>query len=170
MPLITFDVIKREYRAALTECYALLPREHWAITPRDVGTTNHKTKYGLATCKGMVLVGEILIGTHAIISLRNTLRHELAHLAVGLEHKHDRVFRRCAAAFNANLPVSREEIKEIEANISYKWKLIAHMKNGTIRDLGGVHRRTKVYLEYPRNGRRMTVDGELVTRFEFEAC
>lgn len=168
--MITFDHIKHEYKIALEECTAVLPLKRWAIEPQGIGITNHKTKYGLATYKGIVLIGEILIGTNAITSLRNTLRHELAHLAVGLNHKHDRVFKRCAAAFNANLPVSKEEIREIDANISYKWMLVAYMDDGTVKKLGGAHRKTRVYTEYPRNGRRMTVDGELVSRFEFEAC
>ena len=168
--MITIDKIENEYQTALQQCSALVPLTSWAHPPQSVGLTDHKTKYGMATHDGRVLISKAFLGTNAITKLRNTLRHELAHLAVGLRHGHNRVFKRCAILFNALQPVSKAELDAVHNNTTYKWKLIAHFFDGSSKDLGGVHRRSKRFSEYPRNGRQMLVEGELVAKFEFEPC
>lgn len=165
--MITLELIKKEYDLAIVDCSKLIPLSRWKIQPASLELTNHKGKYGMASASGVVFVNEAFIGTDSIVKLKNTLRHELAHLAVGLHHHHNKNFKRCESFFGALARVSESEIEAIEKNISFKWRVIAHMACGKVQDLGGVHRKTKIYSEYPENGKRFKINQALVSRFEF---
>lgn len=166
--MITFERIQHEYSAALKDCFAALPLRRWAIEPSGVDLTTHKTKYGIATHTGQVLISHGFLNTSALTKLHNTLRHELAHLAVGLRHQHNAVFRRCERNFGATMPVPADEIEQVHNNVPHKWRLLAHLYDGSVRDIGGAHRRTKKYTDYqPQTHRFMSVDGEKIRRFEF---
>ncbi len=168
--MITLEHIQDEYAQALLDCFAILPQRRWALMPSGVALTTHKTKYGMANHTGKVFISHGFLNTTAFTKLRNTLRHELAHLAVGLRHQHDAVFRRCERAFGAKTPVPADEIEQVHSNVPYKWRLLAHLFDGSVRDIGGAHRRTKKYTEYrPQAHRFMSVDGEKIRHFEFIA-
>lgn len=167
--MITPEIINECYTSSLRECFDLFPAEKWKHSPAGVDMTDHKGKYGMATAKGVVLINKAFLGTNSTIKLRNTMRHELAHLAVGLKQSHNKVFRRFEALFDALVPVPPNEIEAITNNISYKWQVIAHLVDGTQRDLGGAHMKTKLYAEYPYNGRSMSIGQIKVEQFEFVA-
>jgi len=166
--LITLETIKGEYNSALSMCKKILPIHKWVLNPKGVDLTRHKTKYGLATCDGMTLISRAFIGTSAINKLRATLRHELAHLAVGLNQGHNRTFKRWARRFGALDPVDRSETLSVLDNINYKYQVTAHLEDGTQRDLGGVHRKTRRYTDYPGNGSTASIDGLHILSFSFE--
>ena len=167
--LITFELIKNEFEQALKECGDRIPVDKWVHRPIGVELTAHKTKYGMATPEGMTLVSEFFIGTRAINKLCQTIRHELAHLAVGLKQQHNYKFKRCASFFGAMDSVDDSEVSQILDNIGFKWSLVAHMLDGSTKVLGGVHRKTKRYTEYPDNGLRLSIAGIDVVRFDFQA-
>lgn len=167
--MITPEIINECYTSSLRECFDLFPAEKWKHSPAGVDMTDHKGKYGMATAKGVVLINKAFLGTNSTIKLRNTMRHELAHLAVGLKQSHNKVFRCFEALFDALVPVPPNEIEAITNNISYKWQVIAHLVDGTQRDLGGAHMKTKLYAEYPYNGRSMSIGQIKVEQFEFVA-
>ncbi|MFL0810624.1 MAG: hypothetical protein K6L76_09435 [Agarilytica sp.] len=165
---IDFDCIQREYQQALEDCDRVFPIKRWSHAPQQVKLTRHKTKYGMAMLSGDIYVSHAFIGTNAINKLRATIRHELAHLAVGLRHQHDKSFRQFEAAFGAKKKVRKEEMQEVHDNIPFKWQVIAHLDNGVVKDIGGAHRRSKRFKSYaPNKFNFMTVDGVKVERFEF---
>lgn len=60
------------------------------------------------------------------------------------------------------------DCEQIMNNIGYKYSVIAHLEDGNKYELGGVHKKTKKYTEYPRNGvLNMKVNGVRIYRFEF---
>lgn len=167
---ITLSVISLEYRAAVQACFAIYPKERWQRAPRAILGTTKKGVYGECLPDGTVYVNQGFIGTEAINKLRETIRHELAHLAVGLSHGHDRHFRAMEARFCQGIDVPEAEVEQIKANINFKWRVTAHLEDGTDFDLGGVHRRTKRYTDYPdpKRGAYMNINGTTITSFSFK--
>jgi len=164
---INFEIIKAEYDAALLHCQAVVPLSGWKITPTGVEFTTHKSVFGYATPKGKIEISKAFLETTAYSKLRYTLRHELAHLAAGLDQNHNRVFKRYEHAFGAT-SFDSEDVIQIENRINYKWTVTAHLENGTDREIGGVHRKTKKYSEYPKDGKlTMSIDGINILRFEY---
>lgn len=169
--MMTFEMIEDEYRQALEHCCRVKPLQQWSVQPTRIALTRHKTKYGIATSRGEVFVSQAFISTGAINKLRSTLRHELAHLAVGLVHGHNSVFKQCASAFGANDKVEPAEIQALDKAIGYKWLLRAHLVDGQTVDMGRVHRRHKKYAFYtPRRRVFMTIKDVVVQRFEYVAA
>ncbi len=166
--MITFDIIHAQYEmqlAVLTERY---PLTRWAVQPAGVDLSRSKARYGEATVDGKVLISPYYTGTASFTHLNHTLCHEFAHLAVGLNHGHDRHFRHVERLFKMHLPpVSVAEADAVKANVPYKYQVIAHLQNGERVDLGGVHRKTKRYSHYDPTKTVFKCGGEPVTRFEF---
>lgn len=166
---ITESIIAREFDNALSECNKVVTRLgcHWTQSPLKVELTT-KYVYGLAK-DGVVYISKAFIGTTAYTALRITLRHELAHFAVGVENGHNKLFKRCLSAFNGDRDMPESEIKQIQNNVSYKWQVYAHLSNGERRHVSRVHRKTQRYSKYPGSKGKVdqTLDGHVVERYEF---
>lgn len=167
--MITEQYITDTYQRILKEVSGILPINKWCHQPTGVGFTAEKTKYGLATPEGLVLINRVFIGTSAVNKLESTIRHEMAHLACGLEEHHNSRFRRMERVFGVDPDLDlSDELAQIQGKIDFKYTVIAHLENGIQRDLGGVHRKTRTYTEYPRHPRDVArIEGVKVLRFEF---
>lgn len=168
MTIITKEHIEKEYLLAVAECTDIIPIDKWATYPSGVTLTKHKSKYGMACPAGYVYINQSFLNTTATNKLRATLRHELAHLAAGLKHHHNRLFQRFNHAFGGDKEVPQAEMDEIKNNIDYKWQLFAYLKNGEKVFIGNVHRKTKRYTDYDNSRRKMNYKGLPIERFEFK--
>lgn len=166
---ITKDYIESAYHSVLAEVANIAAIREWKVSPKGLGYTNHKTKYGLATPVGEVLINQAFIGTTAYKKLDHVLRHEFAHLAVGLDKHHNRYFRRVERLFGVDLSLDlSEEQNQVIAKTNPAFKLIAHLQNGKEVDLGVAHRRTKKYTEYRHDQKGfMSIHGVRIHRFEY---
>ncbi|NRB79191.1 MAG: hypothetical protein HRU38_11050 [Saccharospirillaceae bacterium] len=166
---ITFEIIQSQYEQELAHCMRAYHVDSWQTKPQKVGFTNHKTKYGLAMTNADVLINKAFIGTKAYNQLKKTIRHELAHFAVGLKHCHDNVFKMCLMVFDGDISVPQHEIDEIESNISFKWQVYANLEDGNRVYIGGVHKKTKTYTDYNQSERKnRSYKGVKVNTFDFE--
>lgn len=169
---ITLGCIEQEFKLSLAACAEIIPLENWASQPISVGLHTHKVKFALAL-EGtkQILFHPAFLGTNSRKKLRYTMRHELAHFCVGCKHNHDKVFTRVCLRFQDGADYGGEEIAAIEANIFFKWQVFGHLKGGHIMDLGGVHKKTALYSNYPHptKGAFMSVKGVRVDSFEFRA-
>jgi hypothetical protein len=167
--VITEQYIADAYQKILKEVSGILPLDRWCHQPMGVGLTSEKTKYGLATVEGQVLINRVFIGTSAFKKLDHVLRHEFSHLAVGLKEHHNKRFQRMAMVFGVDPTLDlTDELAQIQERIAFKYNVIAHMADGHKLDLGGVHRKTRTYTEYPRHSRDVAlIKGVRVLRFEF---
>jgi len=77
----------------------------------------------LATTKGEVLINKAFIGTTSYNQLKTTLRHDIARLAVGIDHHHDNIFKVCLTVFDGYISIPEHEIKAIASYISFKWQV-----------------------------------------------
>lgn len=148
----------------------IFPLSNWRIQPQELGYTNAKTAYGFATFEGRILVNKVFIGTQAYQQLDNTIRHELAHLAVGLEEQHNARFRRMEREFGVvKRAAEPSELEELRNALIPKYTLFARLTNGEIKNLGGAHRRHKKYTQYrKRRFQLLTVDGVIVDDFFYQ--
>ncbi len=167
MNALTPNLIANEYDNALIDCSNKCALDQWVHQPVGMDFTQHKTKYGMVTRDGQVLINRAFIGTQSIVQLRNTLRHELAHLAVGLDQHHNRLFKYYERLFCAREPVDESEWVEFRNNIPFKWQLRAHLMDGRMRDIGFAHRRSRAYLNYPNNQRVYFIEKTKIKYFEY---
>jgi len=168
--MITVKFVQSVYDDILADVVCVLPMIEWIHKPTALGYTDEKTKYGLATNEGMILINRLFIGTTATTKLDYTLRHEFAHLAIGLRESHNRAFKRLEERFGVDLNRDlSEDISKIQNKIAYKYTVLAHLENGEVRVIGGVHRKTRRYTEYPTNKSRfkLSVDGIRILSFEY---
>lgn len=168
MKAISKEFIEAEYKTALKDLFIIIAPERWAIKPAGIELSSHKTKYGRAYPTGMIDVNEIFVGSKAVNKLRSTIRHELTHLCVGLAHNHNSTFKRVANVFGVD--AIETEIDELEINqlTRFKYALYAILTNGEKVKIGGAHRKTKKYYEYPRdNNLDMSLRNQNVMKFEY---
>ncbi len=168
--MINWPYIQQRYQYLLQEMYELVPAKKWQITPQSVQLTSHKTKYGMADVHGVVFINQAFIGSNTIHLLEATLRHELAHLCVGVHHGHDAQFKSCARLFKANFGEHLiEETRVINEAIGYKYKLYATLDNNDEILFRRVHRKHAKYLKYkPRLFSYLTIKGQKVLSFRYE--
>lgn len=167
---IEWPDIESNYLSLLDELSQLVPLKNWHIRPAGIGLTKHKTKYGIAYSDGRIEVSCHFIGTTARAKLAQTLRHEFAHLAVGVHHGHNGVFRRCERLFGARPTAqTKDEEPQLHQAIGYKYRLLATLEDGREIDVGGYHRRSRNYLDYPckKRGYCYRVKGLKVTAFRY---
>jgi hypothetical protein len=165
---ITLKVIETEFADAVRECVKVLRIEFWLVKPLSVVLMKRKTAYGLASLSGVVSINEAFVGTTEIDKLRKTLRHELAHLAVGLKESHNQKFIHTNQLFGGHAE-GNELGKQVRDKIKFKWSLWAHFSDGSSELIKGAHRRDKKYGEYrPTAKFFMSVDGKRVEYFHYK--
>ncbi|MFC3193824.1 hypothetical protein ACFODZ_06190 [Marinicella sediminis] len=169
--MIDWNYIQQRHAACLTETTQLIALPQWVVQPQEVIPTRHKTKYGMADVHGRVHINQAFVGSSAEQLLEATIRHELAHLCVGLEQGHNARFRHMAQLFKAGFhQVSRREKIELHQLIGYKYALYACLVNQQRVCLKKVHRKHRKYTHYkPTLFRYLSFQGVKISHFEYSA-
>ena len=168
--LIDWNYIQQQYQAILAELQAVEPIKNWRVQPQALHATKHKTKYGMADRDGVVYINQAFVGTSANKLLNATIRHELAHLCVGLQQGHNSTFKAKALQFKANFGKHLKlESSQIHDSIGYKYQLYATLADGDEIPFRRVHRKHAKYSSY-RAGRfrYLTIKGMKVMSFRYE--
>jgi len=170
--MITKEYIENLYAEVLRELSEKHPVELWKVEPSGLKFTDEKTKFGMARFDGVIFINTAFIGTEAKAKLNNTMRHEFAHLAAGLNNNHNKVFKRFARFFGCNPDIDlSEEIRQVIGKIDYKYMLVAHTSDGGRHEIGGAHRKSKKYANFGKALRERysyEVNGLKVVRFVYE--
>jgi len=172
---IDWPYIEQDFVKILNDLIKSDPLDQWSIQPRKLAVTQHKTKYGMADLNGVVYINQAFVGTSAVELLAATIRHELAHLCVGLQHGHDQYFKAKAHQFKANFGRHlNAESEQFRANMGYKYRLYARIENPDCKSpeeilFKRVHRKHSKYLNYkPRRFRYLTIKGRKVIGFRYD--
>ncbi len=168
--MIDWAFIEQQYQDILSEVSDEEPLSNWAIKPKGLLKTKHKTKYGMADIHGYVYINQAFIGTNSNDLLDATIRHELAHLCVGLQQGHNHVFKAKAQQFKANFRhIDKSQHQQVSANIGYKYELYAQFKDGRQLLLKKVQRKHRKYTHYrPTLFKYLTVQGKKVASFVYQ--
>ncbi|MEZ9709395.1 hypothetical protein AB4254_12005 [Vibrio breoganii] len=172
MKPITIESANHIYTERLKAISTKYPNLKFKVDPKStLETHTRKMALGLAQPSGDITMHAKLIGTEYHELLKRTISHELAHLAVGLEQNHNRKFKLALDAFTHDIDhsLADKQLDEFTGHLSYKWSVYANLEDGTRHFVGGVHRKTKKYADYPKDGKlNMSLDGTKVTSFDFE--
>jgi hypothetical protein len=149
MSLINETTIEDDYRRIRQELFTLISPDCWDITPHKWCLTTAKTKYGLADSKGVIHINHRFIGTPYQSLMEAVLRHEFAHLCVGLAQGHNKHFKHCEhlfkAKFDGHVILQAQAFGQL---INYKYQLVAVLANGQIIKLKKTHRKHRKYTGY----------------------
>ncbi len=149
MSIINQSVITNYFDLIEQELYALVPSKDWVIKPKSWRLSQAKTKYGMADAEGVIHINHNFLRTHFHQLLNAVLRHEFAHLCIGLQHGHNKRFKQCERLFDARFNVTaKQQAREFGKLISYKYLLQAELISGEMITLKKVHRRHRNYLNY----------------------
>ena len=168
--LIDWNYIQQQYLFILDELLVVEPKKNWQVQPQSLQVTKHKTKYGMADRDGVIYINQAFIGTTATNLLDATIRHELAHLCVGLQQGHGAVFKAKAQQFNAHFGKHLKlESAQVHDSIGYKYLLYATFENGEEILFRRVHRKHAKYSRYKAGRfRYLTIKGMKVVSFRYE--
>lgn len=171
---IDWHYVQQQYQATLHELNRVEPVKNWRIQPHALQATNHKTKYGMADRDGVVYINQAFIGTTAVHLLNATIRHELAHLCVGLQQGHNAVFKAKALQFKAQFGKHlKAESSQVHDSIGYKYLLYATLDKTEVSGpeeilFKRVHRKHKKYINYkPGRFRYLSIKGRKVLLFRY---
>ncbi|MEM6485977.1 MAG: SprT-like domain-containing protein [Pseudomonadota bacterium] len=159
-------LVQEEHKRAL----ALF--SEWAHPFTGIAFTRSRRCFGHADVKGQIRVSESFLGTHAVEDLRDTIRHEFAHLIVGIRQKHNAHWRCAAASLGATAKATgRARNTQLHDKMNEApFALIAIMQSGEERELKRVYRRSRRYQQYRlgRRGERYHIDGEWIETFRYD--
>ncbi|MGD1524127.1 SprT-like domain-containing protein [Vibrio owensii] len=176
--MISQELIETEFQAAIQSCNEVISLERWRAKPTFITTYSHLSKYGEVYASDYgIRITEAFLGTDFVEALRETIRHELAHLCVNINRKkrspsHGRdwtyVFERFTHDIDSEL-AEQQKVILAQETIKYKWSLYANTKSGERIFIGPFHKRSAKYTKYPReSGESHSVDGKTILSYEFE--
>lgn len=156
-------VVLRELDRALDA----FPR--WVHPFAGLSFNNARRSYGQAHRDGRMMISRLFLGTTALGDLEDTVRHEFAHLIVGIDQKHGPRWKRTALALGA-VPraTGRSRAPDLQARMEdAPFTLVAVLASGEERALKPAFRRSRALIAYrdAGGGRRYFVAGEAVLRF-----
>jgi hypothetical protein len=170
-PLLDRTMISTVVLRELDRALDLHPR--WAHPFAGLVFSRARRSYGRAHRDGRIAISTLFLGTSALDDLEDTVRHEFAHLIVGIDEQHGMAWRRVAKALGA-VPratgCSRCEVLEGRMQQA-PFTLVAVMASGRELAVKPAFRRSKQYTQYRSSffGRRYYIEGELVTRFVYSS-
>lgn len=169
--IIDWSLIQLKYNEILVELNSQEAIVGWKVPPQDLKVTKHKTKYGMADINGVVYINQAFINSSAVKLLEATIRHELAHLCVGLQHGHNHIFKAKAKSFKSHFGRHlKSETDEIHQNIGFKYLLYATLENGDEVYLRRAHRKNRKYTNYkPTMFKFLTINGRKVAEFKYKS-
>ena len=147
---------------------SVLAIDHWAIKLTKVSISTTTKSYGDASAKGVLRINRVFINTDEFDALDDIIRHELAHFAVGLNHHHNRVWKRVAAAFGCDITKATHKAGKarLSSTIEHKYWLVAITGQGPV-EIKPANSKHKIYTEYQPERKRLLVDGQEILRFEY---
>ncbi len=143
----------------------------WAHPFAGLSFNRARRCYGQAHRDGRIVISKVFIGTDALDDLEDTVRHELAHLIVGIDQRHGTAWRRVAKRLGAE---PRARGRAVSPDLASRmddapFTLVAVLESGEERELKPAYRRSRRFTEYrhsPR-GRSYAVAGQTVKRFYY---
>ncbi len=182
MSHLTLNEIQKIHDEILELCSNEIPVTSWKHQVNtDVKVGTYQSNYAMAHVDSnggtYISVHPLFLQSKPLNLLKKTMAHEFTHLVVGLDEHHNSKFKRFESFLMDKLSIDtvavNSEAEEFNAQINFKWTVIAHLSDGTELYIGGVHRKTKTYSEYPRTPHekhKISIGehkGKSVARYEF---
>jgi len=105
--------------------------QRWRIPYRGFEMSKAKTIYGQATHDGKVRISMIFLGTNEHAELKDTVRHEIAHLVCGMDADHNYHWQYVARQLGCTPKRSKPFANELKQAAKKQWRLIGILEDGT---------------------------------------
>jgi hypothetical protein len=151
------DFIWKELEIAMK----LTPMHNWAINYNGWELSKSKTMYGQATHKGILRISRIFLGTQEFNQLRDTVRHEIAHLICGMDAGHNCNWRYYASLLGCRPRASTPMQGELRETAKKQWRLIGVLECGKEVRFHAAHVQQMKYLV--PNPRKSCSQGKIVS-------
>jgi len=145
-------------------------KAHLYIHPLRTVVVNNRLKraLGRANIRGRIEIAGFFVGLEKtednLDQLFDTIKHELAHLYVGISEGHNENWQRAARYFGAKPERATKANDDILKATQPPWLLVATLSSGKIVKCKTAYKRTFKYLERPS---AYSINGETVRRFEW---
>ena len=159
---ITKEYIMELYYNILDELIDQYEYDEWDTVPAYLEIKKIQP-LGTADSKGVITISSNFIGTKEFDELQDTIRHELAHLYIGLHEGHNRWWKATARKFGAKPKSCQAVSLEMKKNI-YKYFLIAEMPDGELIPIRPGNNRMK---KYTSRTQTFSVRGVKVKQFHY---
>ncbi|MEM6774306.1 MAG: SprT-like domain-containing protein [Pseudomonadota bacterium] len=150
---------------------ALARYPEWTHPFAGLDFNRARRSYGQAHLDGRIVISTVFFGTSALDDLEDTVRHEIAHLVVGIDARHGPRWRRVARALGAVPRASgRSTCDSLNERMDdAPYTLVAVLVSGEECEVKSVYRRSRRYQDYRlgERGAHYRYRGESVLRFEF---
>jgi hypothetical protein len=168
--LITQTLLEELVLHEHARAVALYPQ--WRHPYGGLRMNRARRSYGQAHRDGTLVLSRIFLGTPAFADLEDTVRHEFAHLIVGIDHKHGPAWKQVASALGATPRATgrSRDAALAERMHGARFTLVAIMESGEARPLRRVYRRSRRLSDYRPTplGRRYHIDGEWIVAFRYD--
>ena len=140
------EIFEEEHRLVLLILEHENVYSRWTHPFKSLEFINAKSSYGKASSKGVIKISRIFIGTREYTSLRDTIRHELAHLIVGNSHKHDFMWKQITHLIGAKPQAKHKPVGQLVNTMKRKWLLVGLLKDGRKIEFNTSHNKMSQYL------------------------
>ncbi|MEE4280017.1 MAG: SprT-like domain-containing protein [Halieaceae bacterium] len=158
-------VVLREVERAM----AIYP--DWAHPFAGLELNRARRTYGQAHRDGRIVISSVFLGTTALADLEDTVRHEIAHLVVGIAERHGPRWRRVAKRLGATPRASgRSQAEDLGQRMDdAPYTLVAVLESGEECEVKPVFRRSRRYVAYRlgKGGACYRFRGSKVSRFYY---
>jgi len=141
------DIVLKE----LERAKQLKEHHYWVIPYSGFKLIKAKTYYGKTTHNGEIQISRIFLGTREFEQLKDTIRHEIAHLMCGLQNKHNINWQHIARLLGCKPRANQPMQGELNRTARKKWRLMGTLENGTEIAFQSSHVRQAKFLKPNRN-------------------
>jgi len=137
------DIVEQELdraREITRSCY-------WAIQYTGFEFLASKNTYGMAMRTGKIRISRIYLNTREFAHLKDTIRHEIAHLMCGMNANHDANWRHAARLLGCKPRATQPLTGDLHKTAKPKWRLVGTLENGKEVAFQASHVRQSKYLK-----------------------
>ncbi len=161
------EIVEEEHRLVLL----ILKHENvypkWIHPYKSLQFINTKASYGKANSKGIVKISRVFLNTREYAKLRDTIRHEFAHLIVGNNRKHDYAWKYIAHLIGADPKATHKATGQLANRMRRKWRLIGILEDGTEVAFHTSHNKMSKYLKYKHERDNWTCRQGNIVKFHY---
>lgn len=121
---------------------------------------------GIASSNGNITINSSFVGTELYDELIDTIRHEIAHLVVGINQGHNNVWKACCLRIGCNPNRSTNVKDEKFITNHYNYALYAEFVDGSEILVGRYKRRSQKFIKAKPH--QYSIKGRPIVRFYFK--
>lgn len=145
----------------------------WRHPFTELRWTKAKTAFGYAGSNGHILISEHFLYTTHEEDLRDTIKHEIAHLIAGIAAGHDDGFFFVYHKLGGKrTTVGHAAPTQMKKKMQRQWQLFGYLEDGRKVKFAASHNRKSKYVGYKynpeRHHERYTHNGNTITHFEYK--